>query len=228
MTGILLSGNPREGAVINGIKPKRSVPGRAQVVHRELGVVGAQMTWTPLHRSNNALTCQMMPMIDQFSRRYSAHWLVPPWRAVSLLVIATTLTACSPVSPGDGCVRLLTLIFLDAEHSEGIKQDPNNQQERRLRQGEESDRQRRRALNNMVGTPAGGHRSLLIVDQQFTLNPEGTIGGVTRNRKSTPSCRLLISGARLDMYDSGAREQTASTTLVDGRREGSGKNVAYV
>ena len=47
VTGILLSGNPREGAVINGIKPKRSIPGRAQVVHRELGVVGAQMTWTP-------------------------------------------------------------------------------------------------------------------------------------------------------------------------------------
>jgi hypothetical protein len=47
VTGILLSGNPREGAVINGVKPKRSIPGRAQVVHRELGVVGAQMTWTP-------------------------------------------------------------------------------------------------------------------------------------------------------------------------------------
>ena len=47
VTGILLSGNPSEGAIINGVKPKRAIAGRAQVVHRELGVVAAQLTWTP-------------------------------------------------------------------------------------------------------------------------------------------------------------------------------------
>lgn len=47
VTGILLSGNPSEGAIINGVKPKRAVPGRAQVVHRELGVVAAQLANTP-------------------------------------------------------------------------------------------------------------------------------------------------------------------------------------
>ena len=47
VTGILLSGNPSEGAIINGVKPKRAIPGRAQVIHRDLGVVAAQMAWTP-------------------------------------------------------------------------------------------------------------------------------------------------------------------------------------
>ena len=47
VTGILLSGNPSEGAIINGVRPKRAIAGRAQVVHRELGVVAAQLTWTP-------------------------------------------------------------------------------------------------------------------------------------------------------------------------------------
>ena len=47
VTGILLSGNPKEGAIINGVKPRRAVPGRAQVIHRDLGVVAAQLTWTP-------------------------------------------------------------------------------------------------------------------------------------------------------------------------------------
>ena len=47
VTGILLSGNPSEGAIINGVKPKRAIAGRAQVVHRELGVVAAQLTWPP-------------------------------------------------------------------------------------------------------------------------------------------------------------------------------------
>ena len=47
VTGILLSGNPSEGAIINGVKPKRAVPGRAQVIHRELGVVAAQLANTP-------------------------------------------------------------------------------------------------------------------------------------------------------------------------------------
>ena len=47
VTGILLSGNPSEGAIINGVKPKRAVPGRAQVIHRDLGVVAAQLANTP-------------------------------------------------------------------------------------------------------------------------------------------------------------------------------------
>ena len=47
VTGILLSGNPSEGAIINRVKPKRAVPGRAQVVHRDLGVVAAQLANTP-------------------------------------------------------------------------------------------------------------------------------------------------------------------------------------
>ena len=47
VTGILLSGKPSEGAIINGVKPKRAIPGRAQVIHRDLGVVAAQMAWTP-------------------------------------------------------------------------------------------------------------------------------------------------------------------------------------
>ena len=50
VTGILLSGNPSEGAIINGVKPRRAIPGRAQVVHRDLGVVCAQMASTPQHR----------------------------------------------------------------------------------------------------------------------------------------------------------------------------------
>ena len=49
VTGILLSGNPSEGAIINGVKPRRAIPGRAQVVHRDLGVVSAQMASTPQH-----------------------------------------------------------------------------------------------------------------------------------------------------------------------------------
>ena len=50
VTGILLSGNPSEGAIINGVKPRRAIPGRAQVIHRDLGVVSAQMASTPPHR----------------------------------------------------------------------------------------------------------------------------------------------------------------------------------
>lgn len=50
VTGILLSGNPSEGAIINGVKPRRAIPGRAQVVHRDLGVASAQMASTPQHR----------------------------------------------------------------------------------------------------------------------------------------------------------------------------------
>ena len=50
VTGILLSGNPSEGAIINGVKPRRAIPGRAQVIHRDLGVVSAQLASTPQHR----------------------------------------------------------------------------------------------------------------------------------------------------------------------------------
>ena len=50
VTGILLSGNPSEGAIINGVKPRRAIPGRAQVIHRDLGVASAQMASTPQHR----------------------------------------------------------------------------------------------------------------------------------------------------------------------------------
>jgi S-DNA-T family DNA segregation ATPase FtsK/SpoIIIE len=46
-TGILLSGNPEEGALIGRVKPARSIPGRAQVVSRDAGRVLAQLAWTP-------------------------------------------------------------------------------------------------------------------------------------------------------------------------------------
>lgn len=46
-TGFLLSGSPDEGAVIGRVKPVRASPGRARVVSRELGLVAAQLLWTP-------------------------------------------------------------------------------------------------------------------------------------------------------------------------------------
>lgn len=46
-TGILLSGNPEEGAVIGRVKPQRAVPGRAQVVSRDHGRIAAQLAWVP-------------------------------------------------------------------------------------------------------------------------------------------------------------------------------------
>ena len=46
-TGILLSGNPEEGALVGRVKPARSVPGRAQVISRDAGRVLAQLAWTP-------------------------------------------------------------------------------------------------------------------------------------------------------------------------------------
>lgn len=46
-TGILLSGDPDEGALIGRIKPIKSAPGRAQVVSREHGRLVAQLAWTP-------------------------------------------------------------------------------------------------------------------------------------------------------------------------------------
>ncbi|MGO2746721.1 type VII secretion protein EccCa [Microbacterium sp.] len=46
-TGILLSGNPDEGQLIGKAKPIPSVPGRAQIVSRDRGLVAAQLLWVP-------------------------------------------------------------------------------------------------------------------------------------------------------------------------------------
>lgn len=43
VTGILLGGNPEEGALIDRVKPIPSVPGRAQVVSRERGLFSAHL-----------------------------------------------------------------------------------------------------------------------------------------------------------------------------------------
>lgn len=48
MPGILLSGDPNEGQLIGRVKPKRAVPGRAQVVTRDEGLFVAQLAYTPL------------------------------------------------------------------------------------------------------------------------------------------------------------------------------------
>jgi S-DNA-T family DNA segregation ATPase FtsK/SpoIIIE len=47
VTGILLGGNPEEGALIGRVKPVPSVPGRAQIVSREKGLVTAQLALPP-------------------------------------------------------------------------------------------------------------------------------------------------------------------------------------
>lgn len=46
-TGVLLSGNPEEGAVIGRVRLVRSAPGRARAVSRDPGLVTAQLLWTP-------------------------------------------------------------------------------------------------------------------------------------------------------------------------------------
>ena len=46
-TGILLSGNPEEGALIGKVKPQVAIPGRAQVVSRDQGYFAAQLAWVP-------------------------------------------------------------------------------------------------------------------------------------------------------------------------------------
>lgn len=46
-TGILLSGNPEEGALIGKVKPVPAVPGRAQVVSRDRGIFQAQLAYLP-------------------------------------------------------------------------------------------------------------------------------------------------------------------------------------
>lgn len=47
VTGILLGGNPEEGALIGRVKPVPSIPGRAQIVSRERGLVTAQLAVPP-------------------------------------------------------------------------------------------------------------------------------------------------------------------------------------
>lgn len=44
--GILLSGSPDEGTVLGRVKPVKSIPGRAQVVSRDAGLLRAQLVWT--------------------------------------------------------------------------------------------------------------------------------------------------------------------------------------
>lgn len=46
-TGILLSGDPAEGALIGKVKPAPGQPGRAQIVSRDRGVVPAQLAYAP-------------------------------------------------------------------------------------------------------------------------------------------------------------------------------------
>ncbi|QAY59128.1 type VII secretion protein EccCa [Microbacterium protaetiae] len=47
VTGILLGGNPEEGALIGRVKPVPSAPGRAQVVSRSMGTFSAQLVYAP-------------------------------------------------------------------------------------------------------------------------------------------------------------------------------------
>ncbi|WP_029144836.1 type VII secretion protein EccC [Microbacterium luticocti] len=47
VTGILLGGNPEEGALIGRLKPVPSAPGRAQVVSRSMGTFSAQLVFAP-------------------------------------------------------------------------------------------------------------------------------------------------------------------------------------
>lgn len=44
-TGVMLSGSPDEGQILSGVRFHRSVPGRAQVVSRDKGLMVAQMAW---------------------------------------------------------------------------------------------------------------------------------------------------------------------------------------
>lgn len=46
-TGILLSGSPEEGALIGKVKATPAVPGRAQIVSRDRGLVAAQLAFSP-------------------------------------------------------------------------------------------------------------------------------------------------------------------------------------
>jgi S-DNA-T family DNA segregation ATPase FtsK/SpoIIIE len=46
-TGMLLSGNPEEGALIGKVKPVPAPPGRVQVVSRDRGLFAAQIAFAP-------------------------------------------------------------------------------------------------------------------------------------------------------------------------------------
>jgi len=46
-TGILLSGSPEEGQLIDKVKAVPAIPGRAQIVSRDRGLVSAQLLWVP-------------------------------------------------------------------------------------------------------------------------------------------------------------------------------------
>jgi DNA segregation ATPase FtsK/SpoIIIE, S-DNA-T family len=46
-TGILLSGNPEEGQLIGKVRARPAVPGRAQIVSRDRGLVAAQLAFVP-------------------------------------------------------------------------------------------------------------------------------------------------------------------------------------
>lgn len=46
-TGILLSGSPEEGQLIGKVKAIPAIPGRAQIVSRDRGLVSAQLLWVP-------------------------------------------------------------------------------------------------------------------------------------------------------------------------------------
>jgi DNA segregation ATPase FtsK/SpoIIIE, S-DNA-T family len=46
-TGILLSGSPEEGQLIGKVKAVPAIPGRAQIVSRDRGLVSAQLLWVP-------------------------------------------------------------------------------------------------------------------------------------------------------------------------------------
>ncbi|GAB3607786.1 type VII secretion protein EccC [Conyzicola nivalis] len=50
-TGILLSGNPEEGQLIGKVKAMPAVPGRAQIVSRDRGLVSAQLGFVPANYS---------------------------------------------------------------------------------------------------------------------------------------------------------------------------------
>ena len=45
MPGLLLSGDPQEGALIGTTKPRRSIAGRGQLVTRDRGVDVVQVAW---------------------------------------------------------------------------------------------------------------------------------------------------------------------------------------
>jgi len=46
-TAILLSGSPDEGQILRRVKPKQSIPGRAQVISRDRGLFTTHLAWSP-------------------------------------------------------------------------------------------------------------------------------------------------------------------------------------